>query len=171
VNLDQPECALIATQPSASPALRMLVVDVNEGPRAAIQMLMSMAFPLVHVDFAPDPWSALRWLAKQEYDLVLTETRLPGLSGHGLVRRLRARHPRVWCSIMTALEPHLALKALSELRPVFAMMKPFSLEEFSGALRCVIRSRQDLAWIERIEVSSAVVGSASPANGRTSRGF
>ncbi|MEI6391527.1 MAG: response regulator [Verrucomicrobiota bacterium] len=94
VNLAQPDCALVATQPSASPAFRMLVVDVNEGPRASIQMIMRSVFPLVHVDFAPDPWSALRWLAKQEYDLVLAETRLPGLSGHELVRQIRAKHPR-----------------------------------------------------------------------------
>ncbi len=36
----------------ALPALRMLVVDVNEGPRAAIQVIMCSGFPLVHVDFA-----------------------------------------------------------------------------------------------------------------------
>jgi len=53
---------------SALPALRMLVVDVNEGPRAAIQVIMRSVFPLVRVDFArilrrlflsPGPGSAL----------------------------------------------------------------------------------------------------------------
>lgn len=80
----------------------MLVVDVNEGPRAVIQMILRTVFPLVHVDFAPDPSSALRQLAEQECDLVLSETRLPGLSGHELVRQIRAKHPRVWRAIMTA---------------------------------------------------------------------
>jgi DNA-binding NtrC family response regulator len=149
----------------------MLVVDINEGPRAAIQMIMRSVFPLVHVDFTPDPSSALRWLAKQEYDLVLTETRLPGLSGRELVRKIRARHPRVWCAIMTALEPHLTPEALGELRPMFALMKPFSLEDFVVPLRRVIRLRQDLSSIEQIEVSRPDLGSALPANGGTTTGL
>jgi DNA-binding NarL/FixJ family response regulator len=149
----------------------MLVVDINEGPRAAIQMIIRSVFPLVQVDFAPDPLSALHMLTKQEYDLALTETRLPGLSGRELVRQIRAKHPQVSCAIMTAFEPDLTPEVLSELRPMFALMKPFSLEEFVMALRRVIRLRQDLPWIEPIEVSKPDLGSALPANGGTSREF
>ncbi len=62
-------------------------------------------------------------------------------------------------------------EALSELRPIFALMKPFSLEEFVMALRLVIRLRQSLPWIEPTEVSKPDLGFASPSNCGTSGTF
>lgn len=129
-----------ATNPTAavlaglSRVFRMLVVDPNEGPREAIQLIMRLKFPLVDLDCVADAPLALQLLAEKEYDLLLTESWLPGCGGLELVRHVRANHPRVSCAVMTAFDPVLTCKEIRDLRPSFSLMKPFAVDDFVGGV-------------------------------------
>ena len=117
----------------------MLVVDPNEGPRQAIQIIMRFKFPLADLDSVPVARTAVQRLAEKEYDLLLTESWLPGESGLELVRHVRANYPRVSCAVMTAFDPVLTCKEIRDLRPVFSLMKPFSVDEFVDGVQRVMR--------------------------------
>ncbi len=116
----------------------MLVVDPNERPREAIQLIMRLKFPRVDLDDVPAARTAMQRLAEREYDLLLTESWLPGGSGLELIRHVRANHPRVSCAVMTAFDPVLTCKEIRDLRPIFSLMKPFAVDDFVGGVRRAI---------------------------------
>jgi DNA-binding NtrC family response regulator len=130
---------MAAVLPGVSRAFRMLVVDPNDGPREAIQLIMRCKFPLVELDCVPDAPSAMQLLAEKGYDLLLTESWLPGWSGLELVRHVRANHARVSCAVMTAFDPVLTCKDIRDLRPSFSLMKPFAVDEFVDGVRRAMR--------------------------------
>jgi DNA-binding NtrC family response regulator len=71
--------------------LSVLVVDDEEDVRRGIERLVRGAGATVAG--AASGEAALAWLAGNEVDLVLTDVRMPGLSGLDLLREVRARWP------------------------------------------------------------------------------
>jgi DNA-binding NtrC family response regulator len=69
--------------------LRVLVVDDEDDIRRGIERLVRGTGAAVAG--AASGESALAWLADHEVDLVLTDVRMPGLSGLDLLREIRAR--------------------------------------------------------------------------------
>jgi CheY-like chemotaxis protein len=106
---------------------RLLLVDDNE------ELLTSLARAFrkrgYEVQAAADAEQALALLDGQEPDLVVTDLRLPGLSGLDLLRHVRERHPRVPVLIVTAYgddDTHLAARTFG----AYALLtKPVMREE------------------------------------------
>jgi CheY-like chemotaxis protein len=71
---------------------RILVVDDSVVVRRIVEMTVRQIPSLMKatVDEAADGETALEMLRHHGYDLVLTDIRMPGLDGLGLVRRIRA---------------------------------------------------------------------------------
>jgi two-component system response regulator PilR (NtrC family) len=69
---------------------------------------------------------ALEKLGKRRFDLVISDLRLPDISGLDVLRHLRRSHPGVLAIIITAhYTPELAAESLS-LGAVAMLPKPFS---------------------------------------------
>lgn len=82
------------------------------------------------VDTAEDGHEALRALERKNYDLVVTDLRMPGLTGADLMERIEARGRRVRVLVMTG---HATLEAAVDcLRKgaVDFLVKPFDVETF-----------------------------------------
>jgi two-component system NtrC family response regulator len=79
---------------------RILVVDDDESLRRVTQVQLEQAG--YEVDAAPDGDSALAAMQENARDLVLTDLKMPGLSGLDLLRRIRAEHPDTAVVMMTA---------------------------------------------------------------------
>ena len=67
---------------------RILVVDDEEIARRNLSHVLSREG--YDVDCAQDGAAALALLAEKEYQLVLTDLRMPGIDGFEMIRRLRA---------------------------------------------------------------------------------
>jgi DNA-binding NtrC family response regulator len=79
---------------------RILIADDDESLRRVMQMeLDELGY---HVTTAVDGDSALRLLAETMPALIISDLRMPGLSGLDLLRKIRADHPQITVIIVTA---------------------------------------------------------------------
>ena len=79
---------------------RILVVDDDSYVREATEEILTRK--AYDVDTAPEAATALRKLDENEYDLILSDIRMPGMSGLELLESARAKAPDVLIIMMTA---------------------------------------------------------------------
>jgi CheY-like chemotaxis protein len=82
---------------------KILVVDDNE-------MLCRLACDILHAEGyravpASNAAEALRAFEEEEFDLLVTDSQMPGMSGVELARAVRNRNPGFPVIVMTAFEP------------------------------------------------------------------
>jgi CheY-like chemotaxis protein len=123
------------TTAERSPRVRILVVN-NEA--LITDLLADMPSPEGHeVDTAPGWLAALRRLGAREYDLVLSDLRMPGLDGPGLYRELEGRRPdllRRLVFVTDTMEAPEYRAFLSETRGS-ALSKPFGMADLHRLIR------------------------------------
>lgn len=102
----------------------VLVIDDEPSVADALKVILSDSGYQVAV--AMSGREALEKLGKRRFDLVITDFRLPDISGLDVLRHLRRSHPGVLAIIITAHHtPELAAESLS-LGAVAVLPKPFS---------------------------------------------
>jgi two-component system OmpR family response regulator len=81
-------------------------------------------------------------LAHGDYDLLVLDIGLPGLDGHEVLRRLRARERAVGVLILTARDAVEERVRGLDLGADDYLVKPFALIELEARLRAIVRRRQ-----------------------------
>jgi signal transduction histidine kinase len=115
-----------ASAPSAGP-LRILVVDDDQLLCDTVTwMLGDAGHAIVSVN---DAEGALARLGRQPFDVVITDLRLPGMSGEALVQAVRERWPRLGERVL--LTSGLLVSPPAD---VPYLQKPFTREQLLGAL-------------------------------------
>jgi DNA-binding NtrC family response regulator len=112
--------------------MRILIVD-DEGS-LLLTLVANLELEGFDVVGAQDAGSALDLLRREHFDLVLTDIRMPGMSGVELFRSIRSMRPDMPVILMTAFAAeHLINDAVQE--GVFAVLpKPFDIEHVIFAL-------------------------------------
>lgn len=106
---------------------RILLIEDDAGAGSALQKVIRAEG--YEVDLVTRAEEALRRVEEQSYQLVLTDLKLPGLSGLDLVRRFHQTHPRLPLVLMTA---HGTTETAIEAMRFGAfeyLTKPFEVEE------------------------------------------
>lgn len=89
------------TQPADSAAkARVLVVDDQPAFRRLLARILGDDG--YAVDEAPDAANALAMARKRPYPLILTDIRMPGMDGHGLLAKIRQEMPETQVLLLTA---------------------------------------------------------------------
>lgn len=115
----------------ADAAPRLLIVDDEHDLRRLLgELLADSGWQVVE---AEDGEQALAHLARERFDVVLLDHRMPGLSGGDVFRRLRAAGDETPVILMTAARDVREL-ARSLGVPRF-LGKPFDLDELLAAVR------------------------------------
>ena len=115
-------------------ALHILVV---EDEKAVGQLLaLVLGGPSCKVTTAGDGWEALMRIgaAPRPFDVVITDHRMPRVSGLELVRRLRARNFSGKILVLSAHLSDESIRAYEELNVDMMMSKPFDFEEIQRAM-------------------------------------
>lgn len=112
--------------------MRILIVD-DEGS-LLLTLVANLELEGFEVVGAQDPESALRLVGEQHFDLVLTDIRMPGMSGLELFRAIRGTHPDMPVILMTAFAAETLIEQAVQ-EGVFAVLpKPFDIEHVIFAL-------------------------------------
>jgi two-component system, NtrC family, response regulator AtoC len=112
---------------------KVLVVDDEEGVRRMITALLQKEG--FSVSAAGGGEEALRKLGEEEFDLVLSDVRMPGLDGLGLLGRARALYPETTVIMMSAFGTlDLAVEAMKQGAYDY-ISKPFKADELLLTLR------------------------------------
>jgi len=143
--------------------MRILIVD-DEG-----SLLMTLAANLelegFEVECASDGERALALVKEQEFDLVLTDVRMPGMNGVELFRRIRAVDGSLPVLLMTAFSLETLIEeAITE--GVFAVLpKPFEIEHVIAAV--LSASRRPAVLLVDDEAEAREIADAVSAMGVT----
>ena len=111
--IDPPSATIAGTsvpRPELPPGktVRVLVVDDNELNRIVAQLMLRQHAPAAQVRLCESAAEALTVLAREPYDLVLMDVRMPGMDGLAATRALRAQagpNAQVPVLAMTASHP------------------------------------------------------------------
>jgi CheY-like chemotaxis protein len=120
--------------------LNVLVVEDDQVLRASFQQLLSYLF--AEVDAAVDGQEALDQLAEKNYDIVLTDLRMPRMSGFQLLQEIRQQSPQQPIVVISAHEDEALRRELAVYK-VHYLSKPVILEEL---LKVVIPIGQSLQF-------------------------
>ena len=120
--------------------LNVLVVEDDQVLRASFQQLLSYLF--AEVDAAVDGQDALDQLAEKNYDIVLTDLRMPRMSGFQLLQEIRQQSPQQPIVVISAHEDEAFRRELAVYK-VHYLSKPVILEEL---LKVVIPICQGLQF-------------------------
>jgi DNA-binding response OmpR family regulator len=96
------------------------------------------------VDWVTTGNQLLGSLNRHEYDCVLLDLGLPGLSGEECLRGLRARQQRVPVVVLTARGQKDDRIAVLDLGADDYMVKPYDLDEMAARVRAVVRRSRDI---------------------------
>ena len=125
--------------------LKILVVEDEKALAHMIAMILGG--PAAKVTMARNGWEALIkiGLAARPFDVVITDHRMPRVTGLELVRRLRTQN---FGGKILVLSAHLAdeeIRAYEELNVDMMMTKPFDFDELQQAMAVLDKKASVLA--------------------------
>lgn len=121
-------------------SLRILVVDDDEQIRGVLCDMLEMDSH--ETTSCPDAVAALEAFAKNQFDLVITDLGMPGISGLELAERIHRENPNLPIAMITGWGTQLNKEevALKGVRTVLS--KPFHLKDIRTLLEDVLQSRK-----------------------------
>jgi CheY-like chemotaxis protein len=119
--------------------LNVLVVEDDEVLRESFQQQLSYLF--AEVDAAVDGQEALDQLAEKNYDIVLTDLRMPRMSGFQLLQEIRQQSPQQPIVVISAHEDEALRRELAVYK-VHYLSKPVILEELLKVVIPICQSLQ-----------------------------
>ncbi len=101
-----------------------------------------MGRPEIPITVVPSAEEALLEASRYAFDLLITDLRLPGMSGLDLVRKIRLRLPDIKVILISALDPEDRLvRQKEEVRPDVFIRKPISVAVFLDAVDNLMNSQ------------------------------
>jgi response regulator RpfG family c-di-GMP phosphodiesterase len=121
----------------------ILVVDDEPDIRAALAAAIRRALPNAEILLAPDGPEGLRVLETRRVDVVLSDHRMPHMTGLDFLTRVRERAPGATRIMMTAFpDQELAVSAVNAAHIHRFFSKPFRLADVVTTLRALEAERQ-----------------------------
>lgn len=108
-------------------SLRVLVVDDQRGPRRSLTLLLKNAGMLASE--AASATEALTKMEQMEYDVLLTDLRMDGMSGMDLLRRVKVLYPQLPVILITAYATIETAVEAMRLGASDYLAKPYEEEE------------------------------------------
>jgi two-component system response regulator PilR (NtrC family) len=119
---------------------RLLVVDDEASMRELLQILLSKEG--YEVDLATSGEEAMDLYHKREPDVVITDVKMPGMSGLDLIREIRALNPLAAIIAITAYaSADDAVRAMREGAYDY-ISKPFQVEDLRSVIRNALGARK-----------------------------
>lgn len=118
-------------------ALSVLLVDDEEGLRRAVVSFLKRRG--MHVIAVEDGGDALRVLRRERFDVIVSDVRMPGMSGGEFLERLRREHPAMVSRLIFTTGDTFADDTSSLLRDsgLPSLVKPYDFAKLESVLRQV----------------------------------
>jgi DNA-binding NtrC family response regulator len=135
--------------------MRLLIVDDDPATLLGLRDALQTRLPNSSIATADSGENALATLYVSNFDVVLSDVRMPGMDGMALLREIKARHPQCIVFLMTGHGVDLRMEAL-RLGASSFLEKPLDLPRLTGLLsRAVEQAKLLNAWHERSHRSNA----------------
>ncbi|HSS20875.1 MAG TPA: response regulator [Pyrinomonadaceae bacterium] len=119
----------------------ILIVDDDNLVRDTLHELLSLSHECHTADRAEQ---ALAYLDVENYDVVLTDISMPGLSGKELLQHIQARHSTTPVIVISGMVDEEAKKDILNVGAFAYFAKPFKLEEIEDVVERAIARHHEL---------------------------
>jgi CheY-like chemotaxis protein len=117
---------------------RVLVVDDQQDVRAMLAAGIESLGPQFSVLTVPSGEEAVLEISLQQFDLLVADVRLPGISGLEVLRRMRTRHPDLKIILITGVLDPVIRRNVADSGADAFFMKPIEMADFLDAVeRCL----------------------------------
>ena len=131
-------------------SLRVLVVDDDRIARlTTAQRLKKGGYESDAVD---NPYAALKRVGEESWDVVLTDLRMPGMSGIEFLRKVKEAHPKIDIILMTAFATVETAVEAMQAGASYYLVKPYGFEEDDLRLKRLMElteARSELAHLHK----------------------
>jgi two-component system, chemotaxis family, chemotaxis protein CheY len=120
---------------------RLRILTVEDEPAVAQMVGLLLGGPGATITHAGDGWMALMKIgaAKEPFDVIITDHRMPRMNGLDLVRRLRVRKFEGKIIVLSAYLTKENKQAYEELQVDMMFAKPFDCEELQLAMNLLTK--------------------------------
>ena len=115
-------------------AHRVLIVDDQRDVSRLLRSALETIEQGLEVAEAPSGEEALLEAARKKVDLLVSDFRLPGITGVELVKKFRARNPDIKIILITGVSDTRALREINEAEVDAYFSKPVPMSEFLDAV-------------------------------------
>ncbi len=119
----------------------LLLVDDDNLIRGTLHELLADSHLCHTADRAEQ---ALAYLEFEEYDVVITDIAMPGLSGREVLKRVQEKQPTTPVIVISGHSDDIEAQSLIEIGAFAYITKPFSLDEVESAVVRAIARRHEL---------------------------
>ncbi len=118
---------------------RILIVDDEEDLTWSISKRLAKDGDSLEIICTNSGSSALEMLSKYKVDLLVTDIRMPGISGLQLLNEVKVRYPQTPVIVMTAYGSLEVKKVLEHLKKTGYIEKPFEINELRKLIYSLLR--------------------------------
>ena len=137
----------------------LLIVDDDNNIRETLHDLLKDSHECHTADRAEQ---ALSYLEFENYDVVLTDIAMPGLTGREILKRIQKEHPTTPVIVISGNSEAEAAKELLDMGAFAFIAKPFKLEDVESTVVRAIARNQELTKAK--DSSSPVVEPTNSAS-------
>ena len=119
----------------------LLIVDDDNNIRETLHDLLKDSHECHTADRAEQ---ALSYLEFENYDVVLTDIAMPGLTGREILKRIQEEHPTTPVIVISGNSEAEAAKELLDMGAFAFIAKPFKLEDVESTVVRAIARNQEL---------------------------
>ena len=118
---------------------RILVIDDEESVRSVLCRILTRVNHQVNV--AKNGEEGIRLFNEKEYDIVLTDLGMPGMSGWEVCRAIKERNPRIPVGMITGWGMEIGEEKMKEAKLDFLISKPFDFNQILNTLAKTMESK------------------------------
>lgn len=114
------------------PVRRVLIVDGNEDLAKCLAYMVEQFN--VTTETVSNGEDALELLGSEQFQLVIADTKMPGMSGFNLLERIKQSYPEMPVAITSSRNSELTQGFVARSRADFYLPKPFSTADVGNLL-------------------------------------
>lgn len=114
-----------------------LVLCVDDEPRTLAALRRALRREPYEVVVTSNPWQALSWVDSRDVSLVISDQRMPEMSGREMIDEIRGRSPGTLCMILTAFPGSVAGPD-----PGLLLLKPWDDRQLRKTVRDLLYERE-----------------------------
>jgi CheY-like chemotaxis protein len=118
---------------------RILVIDDEESVRSVLSRILTRVKYQVNV--AKSGEEGIRLFHEKEYDMVLTDLGMPGMSGWDVCREIKKIKPRIPVGLITGWGNEVGEEKMKEVDLDFLISKPFDFNQILSTVAKTMESK------------------------------
>jgi response regulator RpfG family c-di-GMP phosphodiesterase len=119
-----------------------LVLCVDDEPRTLSALRRTFRREPYEVVVTSNPWQALSWIDSKDVSLVISDQRMPEMTGSEMIAEIRGRSPATQCMLLTAYPGSVASGETSWTDIGKLLLKPWDDQQLRRIVRHLLFERE-----------------------------